>query len=108
MCSDEHVVEHVVGSWRNRSETPGDGLYTSTIPPHQKEKSAIIITEWYPRESRRSRGRQLQPWEDDLKQVAGLEWLRTAKDRNKWKKRPLSKDKLLIEEISRVPRICLV
>ncbi|CAB3256213.1 unnamed protein product [Arctia plantaginis] len=32
-----------------------------------------------------SRGRQPKRWEDDLKQVAGPEWLRTAKDRNKWK-----------------------
>ncbi|GBP53728.1 hypothetical protein EVAR_39882_1 [Eumeta japonica] len=44
-----------------------------------------LITEWYPRESNRSKGRQTKRWEDDLKKVAGPLWLRTAKQRNEWK-----------------------
>lgn len=59
--------------------------WTGHMLREKKEKWTRIITEWYPRESRRSRGRQPKRWEDDLKQVAGPEWLRTAKDRNKWK-----------------------
>ncbi|GBP84317.1 hypothetical protein EVAR_66305_1 [Eumeta japonica] len=33
----------------------------------------------------RSKGRQTKRWEDDLKKVAGPLWLRTAKQRHKWK-----------------------
>ena len=71
-----------------------------------------VVTEWHPRESRRYRGRQPKRWEDDLKQVAGPERLRIAKDRNQWKsfvfpqRPPLSKDKLLRGEKNRMLRIC--
>lgn len=43
------------------------------------------ITEWYPRNGKRSKGRQTKRWEDDLKTVAGPQWTRTARDRQKWK-----------------------
>ncbi|GBP58531.1 hypothetical protein EVAR_34533_1 [Eumeta japonica] len=35
--------------------------------------------------SNRSKGRQTETMEDDLKKVAGPLWLRTAKQRNEWK-----------------------
>ncbi|XP_062532938.1 uncharacterized protein LOC134201709 [Bombyx mori] len=59
--------------------------WTGHMMRKKKEKWTRIITEWYPRENKRIRGRQPKRWEDDLKQVAGPEWLRTAKDRSKWK-----------------------
>ncbi|CAK1595272.1 unnamed protein product [Parnassius mnemosyne] len=59
--------------------------WTGHMLREKKEKWTRIITEWYPRENRRSRGRQPKRWEDDFKKVAGPEWLRTARDRNKWK-----------------------
>uniref|UniRef100_A0A2H1WCW2 SFRICE_022111 n=1 Tax=Spodoptera frugiperda TaxID=7108 RepID=A0A2H1WCW2_SPOFR len=34
---------------------------------------------------KRSRGRQVRRWEDDLKQTAGPFWLRVARDRIHWK-----------------------
>lgn len=59
--------------------------WTGHMLREKKEKWTKIITEWYPRESRRSRGRQTKRWEDDFKKAAGPEWLRIAKDRDKWK-----------------------
>ncbi|XP_037876062.1 LINE-1 retrotransposable element ORF2 protein isoform X1 [Bombyx mori] len=59
--------------------------WTGHMMREKKEKWTRIITEWYPRENKRIRGRQPKRWEDDLKQVAGPGWLRTAKDRSKWK-----------------------
>lgn len=49
------------------------------------EKWTRLVTEWYPRDSKRSKGRQTKRWEDDMKKIAGPEWTRTAKDRTKWK-----------------------
>lgn len=43
------------------------------------------ITEWYPREGKRQRGRQYMRWEDDIKATAGAVWRREARDRKKWK-----------------------
>ncbi|GBP51584.1 hypothetical protein EVAR_42765_1 [Eumeta japonica] len=36
----------------------------------------VIITDWYPREGRRNRGRQSKRWEDELKLTAGPKWRR--------------------------------
>ena len=49
------------------------------------EKWTRQITEWYPRDGKRNKGRQTKRWEDDLKKIAGPEWTRIAKDRIKWK-----------------------
>lgn len=43
------------------------------------------ITDWYPRDGKRSKRRQPKRWEDDLRRTAGPEWMRIARDRNKWK-----------------------
>ncbi|GBP12539.1 Putative uncharacterized transposon-derived protein F52C9.6 [Eumeta japonica] len=50
--------------------------WTGHILRERKEKWTKLITEWYPRESNRSKGRQTKRWEDDLKNVAGSLWLR--------------------------------
>ncbi|CAH2108931.1 unnamed protein product [Euphydryas editha] len=39
------------------------------------------VTEWYPRDRKRRRGRQKKRWEDDLPKG----WRRTATDRQKWR-----------------------
>ncbi|PZC70710.1 hypothetical protein B5X24_HaOG215026 [Helicoverpa armigera] len=49
------------------------------------EKWSKAITEWYPRDGKRNRGKQKMRWEDDLKQTAGAKWRRVANDRSQWK-----------------------
>ncbi|GBP25976.1 LINE-1 retrotransposable element ORF2 protein [Eumeta japonica] len=51
----------------------------------EKEKWTRLITEWYPRGNKRSKGRQHKRWEDDIKQIAGAKWTRIARDRETWK-----------------------
>ncbi|GBP35255.1 hypothetical protein EVAR_19475_1 [Eumeta japonica] len=49
------------------------------------EKWSRLVTEWYPRDGKRSRGRPNKRWEDDLRKIAGSVWSRLARDRDKWK-----------------------
>ncbi|GBP34687.1 hypothetical protein EVAR_31556_1 [Eumeta japonica] len=48
-------------------------------------KWSKIVSDWYPRHGKRSRGRQQTKWEDDLKLTAGHHWRRAARDRTPWK-----------------------
>lgn len=43
------------------------------------------VTEWYPRDGKRNRGRQNSRWEDELKRTAGPYWRRVTQDRQQWK-----------------------
>ncbi|GBP31979.1 hypothetical protein EVAR_18518_1 [Eumeta japonica] len=43
------------------------------------------VSEWYPRDGKRSRGRQCIKWEDDIKTTAGPRWRRVTQDRPQWK-----------------------
>lgn len=43
------------------------------------------ITFWRPRKSKRSTGRPQTRWVDDIKTIAGKQWMRTANDREAWK-----------------------
>lgn len=43
------------------------------------------ITEWYPRDGKRERRRPNRRWADDIKKIAGHNWLRLARDRTAWK-----------------------
>lgn len=56
--------------------------WTGHMLRERQEKWTRIITEWYPRDGKRSKGGQTKRWEDDLK-VAGPEWIKVAKDREK-------------------------
>jgi hypothetical protein len=47
----------------------------------KKDKWTKQISEWYPREGKRKRGRQVRRWEDDLGIVGGSIWRRKATDR---------------------------
>lgn len=49
----------------------------------EREKWTRIISEWYYRDHRRGSGIQPKRWDDDLKEIAGSEWLHIAKSRNK-------------------------
>ncbi|PZC79931.1 hypothetical protein B5X24_HaOG215613 [Helicoverpa armigera] len=51
--------------------------------PHNKWST--IVSDWYPRDGKRNRGRQQMRWEDDLKFTAGHHWRRVARDRTQWK-----------------------
>ncbi|XP_030025374.2 uncharacterized protein LOC115443910 [Manduca sexta] len=50
-----------------------------------QEKWSKIVTDWYPRDGKRKRGRQCKRWEDELKLTAGPNWRRVARDRAQWK-----------------------
>ena len=43
------------------------------------------VTEWIPRNGRRSRGRQKKRWYDDIEDQCGKTWMRRAKDRKWWR-----------------------
>lgn len=45
-----------------------------------------IITEWYPRDGKRRRGRQVKRWMDDIREIGEATWSRKARDRDEWKK----------------------
>ena len=59
--------------------------WTGHMMRNCKNKWSKTITEWYPRDSKRGRGRQYRRWEDDLKAVAGNIWRRKARDRELWR-----------------------
>ncbi|GBP81979.1 Intraflagellar transport protein 80 homolog [Eumeta japonica] len=59
--------------------------WTGHMLREKKEKWTRLITEWYPRGNKRSKGRQHKRWEDDIKQIAGAKWTRIARDRETWK-----------------------
>lgn len=50
-----------------------------------QDKWSKIVTDWYPRDGKRKRGRQLKRWEDELKLTAGPYWRRVTRDRIQWK-----------------------
>lgn len=50
-----------------------------------QEKWSKTVTDWYPRDGKRKRGRQRKRWEDELKLTAGPNWRRVARDRRQWK-----------------------
>ncbi|GBP47080.1 hypothetical protein EVAR_96035_1 [Eumeta japonica] len=53
---------------------------------HERQgKWSKIVSDWYPRDGRRSRGRQMTRWEDDLKLTAKHHWRKVARDRTQWK-----------------------
>ena len=43
------------------------------------------VTEWQPREGRRSRGRQRKRWRDNLVQLKGVTWRHDAQHRQRWR-----------------------
>ena len=44
------------------------------------------VTEWTPRAYTRSRGRQCRRWRDEISQSCGPAWMRSARDRPRWKR----------------------
>ncbi|GFR95797.1 endonuclease-reverse transcriptase [Elysia marginata] len=42
------------------------------------------VTEWQPRNGKRSRRRQAKRWRDDIVRTMGNTWTREAKDREEW------------------------
>ena len=51
-----------------------------------KDKWSKTITQWYPRDGKRKRGRPQKRWDDDIRQVAGTTWGRVAIERPEWKR----------------------
>ncbi|GBP92005.1 Putative uncharacterized transposon-derived protein F52C9.6 [Eumeta japonica] len=51
-----------------------------------KDKWSKIITQWYPRDGKRKRGRPQRRWDDDIRQVAGTTWGRVAIERREWRR----------------------
>ncbi|GFO31657.1 endonuclease-reverse transcriptase [Plakobranchus ocellatus] len=46
----------------------------------------LRVTEWQPRNSKRSRGRQARRWLDDIVKTKGNMWSRDARDRDEWRR----------------------
>ena len=44
------------------------------------------ITDWQPRYGKRSRGRQMKRWRDDIVQMKGITWGRDAGQRDDWRR----------------------
>ncbi|GBP37630.1 Putative uncharacterized transposon-derived protein F52C9.6 [Eumeta japonica] len=59
--------------------------WTGHMSRENIEKWSRLVTEWYPRDGKRSRGRPNKRWEDDMRKIAGPVWSRLARDRDKWK-----------------------
>lgn len=49
------------------------------------EKWSKVITNWYPRDGKRKKGRPAKRWEDEIRLTAGPYWRRAALDRIHWK-----------------------
>ncbi|GBP07527.1 Putative uncharacterized transposon-derived protein F52C9.6 [Eumeta japonica] len=59
--------------------------WTGHILRSNQEKWSKIVTNWYPRDIKKKRGRQHRRWEDELKLTAGPDWRRVSRDRKQWK-----------------------
>ncbi|GFO46854.1 endonuclease-reverse transcriptase [Plakobranchus ocellatus] len=46
----------------------------------------LRVTDWQPRNGKRSRGRQARRWRDDIVKTKGNRWSRDARDRDEWKR----------------------
>ncbi|KPJ21056.1 hypothetical protein RR48_00278 [Papilio machaon] len=51
----------------------------------QNRRCGRKVLEWRPRTDRRSVGRPLAKWTDDLVKVAGVSWMQVAQDRSSWR-----------------------
>ena len=61
-------------SWAGHVARKNDGRWTKSV------------TDWYPRDGVRRKGRQKIRWVDDIRKVAGTNWIRKAQDRAQWKR----------------------
>ena len=57
------------------------------IARRQDRRWTKEILDWYPRDQVRPRGRPNTRWIDEIRQFAGIEWMRIAEDRTLWKQR---------------------
>lgn len=55
--------------------------WTGHIIREKNEKWTKIMSDWYPRDGKGTKGRQIKLWEDVFKIAVGPEWLRIAGDR---------------------------
>ncbi|CAK1601531.1 unnamed protein product [Parnassius mnemosyne] len=46
---------------------------------------SVRVMDWRPRLGKRSMGRTLTRWSDDLRKVAGRNWMRVAEDQSMWR-----------------------
>ncbi|GFR63148.1 endonuclease-reverse transcriptase [Elysia marginata] len=52
----------------------------------QDNRWTLRVTEWQPRNGKRSRGRQARRWRDDIVRTMGNAWTREAKEREEWRR----------------------
>ncbi|CAG9833161.1 unnamed protein product [Diabrotica balteata] len=55
------------------------------VPRYNDNRWTRRILEWRPRTTTRSMGRPQKRWVDDIRAVAGKQWIRLAQDRERWK-----------------------
>ena len=60
--------------WAGHVARPNDNRWTKRI------------TDWQPRYGKRSRGRQVKRWRDDIVQMKGITWGRDAGQRDDWRR----------------------
>ncbi|GFS22622.1 endonuclease-reverse transcriptase [Elysia marginata] len=51
-----------------------------------RHRWTLRVTEWQPRNGKRSRGRQARRWRDDIVRTMGNTWTREAKDKEEWRR----------------------
>ncbi|GFR63481.1 dystrophin [Elysia marginata] len=51
----------------------------------QDNRWTLRVTEWQPRNGKRSRGRQARRWRGDIVRTMGNTWTREAKDKEEWR-----------------------
>ncbi|GFR69251.1 endonuclease-reverse transcriptase [Elysia marginata] len=52
----------------------------------QDSRWTLRVTEWQPRNGKKSKGRQARRWRDDIVRTMGNTWTREAKDKEKWRR----------------------
>lgn len=61
-----------------------DALQNAQRGNGQNTSPARHLTKWRGPRGKRERGRSKARWIDDILQLAGRDWMKTANDRNKW------------------------
>lgn len=55
------------------------------IARQDSSRWTLRTLQWTPRDTKRSRGRPQRRWVDDIREIAGKNWLSQARDRRMWK-----------------------
>ncbi|GFR93951.1 endonuclease-reverse transcriptase [Elysia marginata] len=79
---------------RNKTQVSDIGQYIAKqkwkwaglVARLQDNRWTLRVTEWQPRNGKRSRGRQARRWRDDIVRTMGNMWTRETKDKEEWRR----------------------